>query len=562
MRAATTAHVAGRVLANSRARGERTAIIFGDQRWSWETLGRRIGGWSSRLADAVPAQEVVLLFLPQVPEAIACFFGAMAAGAVPSFMPLPSAKQEPRRYWAGHRQLLALIRPAVVVAPRAHVEAIAGLCEPGTTRVLVFEDGPPDAEPTLPQEPAAEAVALLQHSSGTTGLKKGVTLGHAAIVAQVETYAATLGASADDTVVSWLPMYHDMGLIACTVMPALLGQTLVLLDPFEWVAAPSMLFEAITVHRGHWVWLPNFAFEHLRRTVPADGSRFDLRSVRAFIDCSEPCRAATFDRFATAFAPLGVQSAQLQVCYAMAETVFAVTQTPPGAPPRRLRVRGDRLAAHEVVPAPDGDVELLSCGPLLPGCVANIERRDDGCASPVLEVGEIVVSSTFLFSGYYRRPELSAQVLAHGRYRTRDLGFVHDGELYVLGRKDDLLISNGRNYFAHEIEQIANRVEGIKAGRNVALGLYNPDIGSDEVWLVQECGDADPAATRALRRSVRLAVQEQLGLTLRDVVLVPPGWLVKTTSGKISREANLGKLAGKLAERASRAAALAQERNA
>lgn len=548
--------VAGQVLENAVRLGAKPAIVHGGRQWSYDAFGQEIARWRWRIGQCVGHQGVVLIFMPQTPEAVACFFGVMAAGAIPSFMPLPSAKQEPARYWAGHAKLLDLIEPAAIVTVRAHAEPLARLCAGKATRVLVADDAQ-DAGPINSisgHAPADGGIALLQHSSGTTGLKKGVALSHEVIFLQLDAYSGVLGATADDVVVSWLPTYHDMGLIACTVMPMLLGQTLVLLDPFDWVAAPATLFEAVTRHGGHWVWLPNFAFEHLRRTVTPDPARFDLAGVKAFIDCSEPCKATTFDRFAEAFAAIGVRQEQLQVCYAMAETVFAVSQTRPGHAAGRLRVSGERLAVHDVVPSPDGDVELLSCGQLLPGCEVHIEHAaGDGYVSPVLNVGEIVVSAPFLFSGYHHRPEITAKVLAQGRYRTRDLGFVHAGELYVLGRKDDLLISNGRNYFAHEVEQLANGVEGIKAGRNVAVGVFNAEIGSEEIYLVQEHGEAAPDEARRLRRRVREVVQEALGLALRDVVLVPPGWLVKTTSGKISRDANKTKLADRLAARARQA---------
>jgi acyl-CoA synthetase (AMP-forming)/AMP-acid ligase II len=548
-----------RVLVHVDSQPDKKAIIFGDVHLSYRDFGANVLSWSRCIGRLVANQDVVLVFLPQIPEAIGCFFGAMHAGAVPSFMPLPSAKQDPARYWEGHRKLLALIRPAVLITTAEHAAALRQLCDDSGSRVVAFEELPThaaSADPVPPRRtPAPGDMALLQHSSGTTGLKKGVTLTHAAIAQQIDDYAGVLGVGRGDVVVSWLPMYHDMGLIACTLMPMLLGQTLVLLDPFEWVSAPASLFEALCKHGGHWVWLPNFAFEHLRRTVRSTPGQYDLSGVKGLINCSEPCKAVTFDRFIQAFEALGVRRDQLQVCYAMAETVFAVSQTQPGRDVQRLRVHGNRLAVQEVVPAASGDVELLSCGRPLPGCEVLINHEaSDAFASPVVNIGEIVIAAPYLFSGYLHRPEATTQVLKSGRYSTRDLGFMHEGELYVLGRKDDLLICNGRNYFAHEIEQIANHVEGLKAGRNVAVDVLNAEIGSNEIYLVQEAPQQTRAEARALTRHVREAVQEQLSLTLREVVLVPAGWLVKTTSGKISREANKAKLIGELAARKTSAA--------
>jgi acyl-CoA synthetase (AMP-forming)/AMP-acid ligase II len=340
-------------------------------------------------------------------------------------------------------------------------------------------------------------------------------------------------------------MYHDMGLIACTVAPLVLGQTIVLLDPFEWVASPRILFDAITRHRGTLCWLPNFGFELLAKTVAPDPQAHDLSSIRAFVNCSEPCKPATFERFAAHFAPIGITPNSLQVSYAMAETVFAVTQTDPGSTVRVLAVDAARLATDKVVAPPAGKaLELLSNGLPIDGVTVTI-ASDDGQALPADRVGEIEIESAFLFDGYYRRDELTKQRFRNGRYRSGDVGFMHDGELYVLGRTDDLIIVHGRNYFAHEIEALANQVEGLKPGRNVAVGVSNEAMGSLEIILI---GEALPEANVVhLKRNVKLAVSDAMNLGLRDVVIVPPGWLVKSTSGKISRSANLDKY---LAEKA------------
>ena len=532
----------------------KTAITFGALDWSYSRLWLEVLAWSVHVSSQTKCGDLVLIFLPQGPDAIASFFGVMHAGAVPSFMPLPSAKQDSEVYWRSHQQLLELIAPVAIVTNGSHAAELYQVFPRSLTKILVLEDilaiDSENRATVIPFYANAEDTALLQHSSGTTGLKKGVALSHQAIVRQVEIYSQALGANSSDVVVSWLPLYHDMGLVACTLMPLMLGQTLVLLDPFEWVIRPVSLFEAITIYGGTLVWLPNFSFDHLRRAVRKTDFEFELSSVRGFINCSEPCKAQTFDRFVSTFAEWGISFNQLQVCYAMAETVFALSQTRLGESVRRLRVQGDRLLTHEVVPDPDGDVELLSCGQLLQGCSVEISQTTDysaGGGQEIICIGEIVVSTPFLFEGYYKRPEQTQEVLHDMKYHTRDLGFMHEGELYVLGRKDDLLISNGRNYFAHEIEQIANLVEGVKAGRNVAIGLFNPEIGSEEIYLVQEVGKMSDIQAKTLRRFVREAVQQQLGLALRDVVLVPAGWLTKTTSGKISRESNEHKLVEMLA---------------
>jgi acyl-CoA synthetase (AMP-forming)/AMP-acid ligase II len=328
-----------------------------------------------------------------------------------------------------------------------------------------------------------------------------------------------------------------MGLIACTVMPLMLGQSILLLDPFDWASRPESLFATIGEGRGTLVWLPNFAFEHLTRTVRPE-PRFDLSSVRAFINCSEPCKALTFDRFAARFAPFGLGHHSLQACYATAETVFAITQTALGERPRELTVDPTALTVERVARPSATGVRLLSSGRPIQGVRLRVE---DGAGQALEEgrVGELAVACPFLFDGYCRRPEATAAKLEDGWYRTGDLGCVVDGEVYVLGRVDDLIIVHGRNHFAHEIEAVVNGVPGLRPGRSVAVGVFSEAVGSEEaVVLAEPAGEPPPAEIAALRRAVRGRVLDELALDLRDVRLVPPGWLVKTTSGKLSRSLN------------------------
>ena len=513
---------------------------------TYAELGSRVGAAASAMqAKCTEPGRVVLVFMPQSIEAVLCYLGVMQAGLIPSFMPLPSNKQDHLLYWTAHRQLIELIRPAAIIGPAdyldemrmAGLETLAGiLLTPGQLQCST------DSLPPTPVNASEGDTALLQHSSGTTALKKGVALSHAAIAAQVRAYAAAIESSDSDVVVSWLPMYHDMGLIACTVAPLMCGQHVVMLDPFAWVANPQLLFEEITQHKGTLVWLPNFAFELLTKTVRPDAERFDLSTVRAFINCSEPCQARSFDGFLTRFSPIGVRREALQTCYAMAETVFGVTQTRMHTAPAVIEISPDTLAESGRIEAPrpgESPMQLISAGKAISGIRITIVNAD-GDVMPEGQIGEIELDGDFLFSGYYRREALTKNAFRNGRYRTNDLGFFHSGELYVLGRNDDLIIVHGRNYFAHEIEAIANSIDGLKPGRNVAIPIFNTLLASQEAVLVAEVGSTTLNATE-LKREIKNQVLQVMGLELRDVSIVPQGWLLKTSSGKISRIANRDK---------------------
>ncbi len=526
---------------------DKSAIVFKDTIVSYSQLDgftQKVRNWVDE--QGIEKGRIGFIFLPQTPQAIMWFFGLMSAGIVPSLMPLPSHKQDKKKYWESHQQLIELTNPSLVITTAEWLSTFEDITENIECTVHDSELLSSYTSNKIIEDNKGE-IAFLQHSSGTTGLKKGVALSHTAVIDQIKSYSESLSATSDDVIVSWLPIYHDMGLIACTIMPLVLGQTIVLLDPFEWVSKPISLLQAITDYKGTLVWLPNFGFEHLRRTIkPKKFDGLDLSSIRAFINCSEPCKAETFDRFTDHFNEIGVTLEKLQVCYAMAETVYAVTQTEVGKVASKIWIDDDALLDNKVqLTIAEKGVQLLSCGKVVDGCQVIILNPDTNDLADSDQVGEIVISGSFLFDGYYHRPEKTEEVFDGTSYRTRDLGFIHEDELYVLGRKDDLIISNGRNYFAHEIEQHVNALPDIKAGRNVVLGIYNDQIGSNEIYLVQERSQnqlVDENMEKGLIKKIRQTIQENMGLLLRDVILVQPSWLHKSSSGKISRNLNKNKL--------------------
>ncbi|GAN75965.1 AMP-binding protein [Acidisphaera rubrifaciens] len=536
------------LLAHARAQPDKTAITL---TVGGETASRSYGALfdeSRRFAGlyraaGVARGDVVLLFLRSRIDAYAAFLGAMLIGAVPSYMPCPSPKQDPALYWAAHAALFARIRPRAVLAAAPDLAAMRanGLHDDATTAMLDIAtraDPLPDGDIILPS-PADPC--LLQHSSGTTGLKKGVVLGYGAIDHQVRASARALGVTAADVVVTWLPIYHDMGLIGCTLQPFTLGQTVAALDPFEWATDPASMLRAIETHRATICWLPNFAFEHLARAVRQDA--FDLSSMRIWNASSEACRRATFERFAQRF---GVPLERLRTSYGMAETVLATTQSAPDTEVRELVVSDTALRAEGIARPPaagEATVAVMSCGTPIDGLELRIIGPGGG-AAPEGAVGEIAVRGACLFDGYYRQPALTAERLIDGWYHTRDIGFIDGGEVFVLGRKDDLIIVHGRNIYAHEVESAANAVPGVKPGRLVAFGVPNAVLNSEDIVVVAEC-DAPDAA---LRRAIKDGVYQATGFIIREAHLVAPGWLTKTTSGKISRERNRARY---LAERGS-----------
>jgi acyl-CoA synthetase (AMP-forming)/AMP-acid ligase II len=383
-------------------------------------------------------------------------------------------------------------------------------------------------------------LAVLQHSSGTTSLKKGVMLSHAAILDQVRSYSAVLGFDSRSRIVSWLPLYHDMGFIACFLMPMIMGSPVSHIDAFAWSAKPTLLLDEIEAFRGEYVWMPNFAYNHIANSVRPN-RQWDLRSLKALINCSEPCKPSTFETFRSISEIRNLSANALQVCYAMAENVFAVSQTDLHAMPRVISVsnhsfrEGDRI---EIVDDEEADgVEILSCGKVIDGTVVRIIDQNDFPYFEEGRVGEIAITGSSLYTGYYKRPKVTAERLVDGWHRTGDVGFIHQGELFVTGRVDDLLIVRGKNIYAHEVEDAVNALGVVNSGRAVAFTTYSPDKGEAELVVLAESDNQE--AELAVRKIVRRAVESSFGVPLAHFRLFPPRTLRKTTSGKLSRKDNL-----------------------
>jgi len=537
--------VLGTLYAHAAASPARPALLFVNRgqyrQFGYEDLRRETERWAAFYVEGGLAPgAIVAIVLDHRYELYPAFLGAMRVGAVPTILPYPTSKQDPALYWNAQAELFERVRPACVVAHEAVLGRLAELTRGTDCRLVAVEDGIGSPVAELAPLEAIErddAIALLQHSSGTTGAKKGVALTFGAIRDQNAAHAVALPARPGDRVVSWLPLYHDMGLIAAFLFPLSAGACIIALDAFEWLLRPALFFELIEHYGANLAWLPNFAFNHLVRTH--DPARtYDLSSMRAFVNCSEPCKTATFDAFATTFEPSGVKPEMLRTCYAMAETVFAVTLSEPGRPPKRLAVDAEALRVRSAAIAPAGDAaEFVSCGRPIDGIEARIDSSGAG------NVGEIQLRGRFVFSEYHRNPQATSDSFEHGWYKTGDIGFMYAGELYLCGRRKELLIVHGQNFYATDVEAVVSEIDGVKPGRVAAFAVYDTIVGSEEAVVLAESEFEDEDRRRDLSRRIRSDVYSRLGLQVRTIEVRSVGELVKTTSGKMSREENLRRFA-------------------
>lgn len=517
-------------------------------RWTWSALVNAATAYAEALAAAgVKAGEVCALIVRHNPLFYPAYLGVSALGAIPSVLAYPNPRLHHDKFAHGVAGMSRRSGLDWILTERSLEEAIRPLLHgSGSVRGLLFpleweaELGRhPGRERQVPQGVDPASPCLLQHSSGTTGLQKAVMLSHRAVLEHAECYADAIHLRPADKVVSWLPLYHDMGMIAAFQMPLAFGVPLVQLDPFEWVSAPILLLEAIAKERATLTWLPNFSYNLLVDRVSEeelDGVRLDC--VRMFINCSEPVRAESHERFLARFASVGVKPEALSACYAMAETTFAATQTAPGRQAKVLEVDRDALSRGLVVPASEGAPvrRCVSSGRPIERCELRILGQE-GAELADGHIGEIAIRSRTMFDGYRNCPEETAGVLKEGWYHSGDYGFLMDGECYVIGRKKDVIIVAGKNVYPEDVEDAVAGVPGITPGRVVAFGVDDEVSGTEQIWVVAESHLTDPQARRELRLAVRRA-GSTADLTVSRVYLPPPRWLIKSSAGKPSRKAN------------------------
>ena len=497
----------------------------------------------------------MVIIVPQGIPAMTMFVGTMMLGAVPTFLAYPNFKVEASKYRSGLAGVTAnLSAKAVVIDDEfppemlSHVSLNEGamLLRAGNHSDYSREKASSDPHTQSPNlQP--DQIAFIQHSAGTTGLQKGVALTHRAVLRQLEHLARALEIDgATDRIYNWLPLYHDMGLIACFMLPMVCHTPVIIQSPLDWVMHPETMLQIISEHKCTLAWMPNFAFQFVpRRTLKSRQTQYDLSSLRALINCSEPVRAGSMTEFQDAFA---IKNTVLQSSYAMAENVFAVTQSDIHHPsgPARIWADGQQFRlTHRIVPTNEGApgaVLFTSSGRPLPDHEIRLVS-DSGAVLPNGCVGEILVKSNCLFEGYYNRPDLTREAIVDGWYHTGDLGFYLDGELYVIGRKKDLLIVGGENIYPQDIEEIVASHPAVHDGRAIAMGVYNPDLGTEDIIVVAEVDSEEHLANALeIERGIRTRVVATLGLALRTVFLKPTGWVVKSTAGKAARSATRQKL--------------------
>jgi acyl-CoA synthetase (AMP-forming)/AMP-acid ligase II len=494
---------------------------------------------ASRLsALGVEPGRPVLVALPTSWEWMEAWFGLLMLGALPVASSGAGAMAASGAQFDKVDKVMAKIGAQAVIATEAFREQATEqgfeFTDPGVVTIEELRSTTPARAGAAPRSDG-EDLAFLQLTSGSTGLPRAVMISHwAAIhnpIASVEAIGAPHGAPADDwadAMVSWLPMYHDMGLIGCLMLPILTGLDTWLLRPPTFLARPKLWLEHLGSHGTTFAPAPNFGFQLcVERIRPEQLEGVDLSGWRAALTGAEMIRPETTDAFIETFSPHGFQPTSFQPCYGLAEGTLAVT----------FDLRGEGV---RTLPAPAGAdtgfgmSRVVSTGTPIRDTRVRIVAPD-GSELGEHAIGEVAIKGPGVFSGYYNDPEATAESLANGWFATGDLGFLADGELYLTGRTKDLLIVHGHNIMPDEIERLADGVTGGGGMlRSAAFSVARGAAGEEAVVVVEVDG-RDPDRLPEIEREIRIQIGRSMGLPLADLVFVRRGRIPRTTSGKMQR---------------------------
>lgn len=488
--------------------------------------------------------DVVALAFEHGYPVIAGFLGAMYIGAVPAILPSYDASAPDPGYPEQVGRMVRQVQARAVLTPPAAHPRLRTLSGP---ECLVLPlDLAPGARSTgeaVSHVACAEDPAYVQFTSGSTGGPRGAVIAHRSARDHVAALSEEIVFREGDVSVGWLPLHHDFGLVIQVLLPLAVGGRSVLLAPHEWVRQPVGLMRAVHQYRGSVSAMPNFGFAHcVRRIREHEMQGLDLGSWRAVVCGGEPIRLDTMQRFAERFAPHGLSPLALMAGYGMAENTVAISNSPYGGGIRADRVSRRALESDSVAhPAPSGAedlVEVVSCGAPVAGTRVGVVD-ESGAPLPERHVGEIRVRGNALFAGYLCQPGATEAAVRDGWFWTGDWGYMAAGELYVVDRRSDLIITAGRNVSPAEIEAVIIEAHGSDVRRVVAFGVRDDRLGTQLPVAVAEL--RGPTADGRLARQLREHVRAALGIDLADVQTVPSGWIEVTTSGKVARRANRAK---------------------
>jgi fatty-acyl-CoA synthase len=502
--------------------------------WSWSQTWRQVRRAAAGLRSAgVGRGDHVLMVVPDADLAVPCLLGCWTLGAVPIQMGLPQRWSDVSASLASVQSTCERLDVAVVVATRAILEALPPEGIPG--RLCAADDVVrADSRGLRAADLSPADTALIQLTSGSTQRPRGVVVPHGRLMTHMACMSGALPSHGRSYAVSWLPLHHDMGLIGGLLFPFYNGFPVSLLSPQDFRSRPSRWMDAMSEFGATICAAPPSAYAIAARFAgKAAQGALDLSRWECAMIGAEPISASLLRSFAESYASAGFRPEAFFPVYGLAEATVAVTFPRLLAPTRIDSLDRTVLeTAKRAVAATGGDaVEFVGVGRPIPGTEIAIE--EDGRRLGDREVGEVVVRSPTLMNGYYDDPEGTAAIVVDGWLRTGDLGFVANGDLFVTGRRKELIIRGGRNLIPSVIEEVAGTVPGVRPGCIAAVGVFSEAAQTERVYLLAETKLEGDDKTALLHR-LRAVLQRENGW-VDQILLIPPGELPKTTSGKVMR---------------------------
>lgn len=495
------------------------------------------------LEKGLRRNETAAMMLPTGSDFFFTFFGILFAGGIP--VPLyPPVRMDQIEEYA--RRQIAILQKAGArfLIASGRVEGLARLLQPlvpGPAEVTTFEALSRSGSERPKIDLRGEDPALIQFTSGSTGLPKGVLLAHENVLANIRAIGQGAQIGPGDACVSWLPLYHDMGLIGSWLGALYYGIPITILSPLAFLTRPERWLWAIHYHRGTHSAAPNFAYELCVRKIDERAIEgLDLSSWRIAFNGAEPVRPETLDRFTKKFAPYGFRQETFFPVYGLAESSVALTFPPPGRPPRidtisRETFERTRKAAP-AAPAEPSPLRFVSCGAPLPGHEVRVADESGRALEDRIE-GSLQFRGPSTMRGYYRDPEATEATFQDGWCDSGDFAYRAEGEFFVTGRRKDIIIKAGRNLYPQEVEGIVGEIPGIRRGRVAAFGITDPEIGTEKLVVVAETRTEGEEARRRLAEAVTETVAAATDIRPDIVSLVPSDTIPKTSSGKLRRAA-------------------------
>jgi fatty-acyl-CoA synthase len=517
--------------------GRERAITYGALRAGADAIAAGL-----RARGIVPGDRVALLLRTEA-AFFEAFLGVLLAGAVPVPIYPPFRADRIEEYSRRETGILRNAEPRLLICfpeavrvaglLRAHVSAIESIA-------TVHELAQPGERPP-PVAARGEDPGLIQYTSGSTGQPKGVLLSHANILANIRAFGAAIAIRADDVAVSWLPLYHDMGLIGFWLGALYFGVPVAIMSPLAFLARPARWLRAMHVHRGTVSAAPNFAFELCVRKIRDDEIEgLDLSAWRVAVNGSESVSPETIERFTRRFGPYGFRAESMCPVYGLAESSVALTIPPLGRVPRVDVIEREAFSrAHVARPAPVADaspLRFVSCGLAIAGHAVRVVDDAGNAVADRVE-GRILFRGPSVTEGYFRNVAATSAAVSDGWMDSGDLGYVADGELFVTGRRKDMIKKAGRNLYPQEVEELVGDLPGIRKGCVAAFGVPDPETGTERLVVIAESRETAAARCAALRAAVLDRVVAALGIPADVVEIRAPGTVLKTSSGKIRRSA-------------------------